>query len=295
MSLHSSARIELNFLVFGFGRSVSSSPLLDLVEPGLTSVLQSHCHLGLFTSAIDFLHIGSSPLIHNPARYGSAFLTFGITHLEVMPSTPDHTSSGSVLIPKSPVCTGSPVMTMDFSHMGFTMATRATGRSGLASLVFGIAWSSSSVLVSNSIKMGPFLFFQSLTHVGLASPTFRMTCSSSSLFLLEYVQLGLLSSSRSSACPGVVLLTTNSVHMDLLILLRSFAYCRSSFSVSGIAQPNLCSFVPDLLSLDSSMLSHSFAHVDTSMLTIDSLHSGSVLPLRFTGCIGLAFLSSGIA
>ena len=81
--------------------------LFDLLKPGLLPLLRSVSHLGSsisllgksivgsFTSALDFLHIGSSMFIRCGSRLGSTMLIFGMSCFDSLPSTMDLTLMAS--------------------------------------------------------------------------------------------------------------------------------------------------------------------------------------------------------
>ena len=71
-------RLDLSMPIFGLAHSVSLLLMLDLVPPESIMSVRLFAHLGAFSAALDFLHLGLSFLMRSP------------THLSVVSSALDH-------------------------------------------------------------------------------------------------------------------------------------------------------------------------------------------------------------
>ncbi len=263
---------------------------------------------------LNFLHLGPSSTSRSSARTGPSFFTSGLTHLGSTPPMLKSVTSGTALSPKSLTWIRLAMLVLNFAHASSSALLRGfcqvgpsptpsgLGRSGPVFLLFVIehvhlsspsfARSSSclraSSLALDSLHLGSFMFPRSLARIGLPVSSLGLPRLSFvfPLPVSENTHSGILLSIRSLSCLEAPAALSDLLHLGTSSLPRSSTRSSVPSPVFSLSRVNAFMLAPNFAISGPVLSPRSFSHSEPSVLALNSIHAGSIPPLRSFAWLG---------
>ena len=275
--------------IIGIARVGPVSLLLvtDFTTLGFSLPPRSSACLGSLVSTFDLLHLGSTPPVQSLQGFGLTPSTSGGSRPGFCLSALDHSQPGSPILPQSSSQLGSATLVLDAATAGPFSLPKSHSKLGLTMSISGLVRLGfvSSPPAIDDAHLDFFLLPKSLAHVDLVVLT-------SDLLRLEPPILV-----RSLARFGLAPFALDSLRLEPASLLQSFARTGLPVSMVGISRCGSLSSLPaiDVTTPGFPPSTHSSTCLSPSLLALDLLHPGLLVPPRSPACLGFMVFVTGLS
>ena len=189
---------------------------------------------------------------------------------------------------------------------GSLLLPQACVCAGLVSSVAGASCMGLRLLISDDGLLDPLLLLQDVQRLESLIPTSGLSRTELSIVLLDYSPVGVLLSSKSSACSSAATIAHRLVRVDALLLLADHLLLDFLLTMRSSARTGLAASASDFLHLEILPSLHDCSCFDLpspiygkacaelSVFMPEMFHAGSVMLVQASACLGSAFFLMGM-